>query len=175
MMAVGPGARAGYLRRVVTIRSARLADEADLSRLDFETTWMFSTIRAVPTEPRPFFGADTAPEDVLVAELDGAVVGYVRLVHPTPFPASAHVLMIAGLGVDPAFGRRGIGRALVLGVLDVARERGVRRVTLRVLGPNEGARALYESCGFVVEGVQRGEFHLDGRDIDDWFLAYQVT
>jgi len=32
-------------------------------------------------------------------------------------------------------------------------------------------RRLYESCGFVVEGVLRGEFHVDGRDVDDVLMA----
>lgn len=157
------------------IRGARPEDEAELSRLDFATTWTFSTIRALPAEPRPFLGADTRPEDVLVAEEDGRLVGYLRLVPATPFAASAHVLMIAGLGVDPEHARRGIGQALVEGAKSTARERGARRLTLRVLGPNTGARALYERCGFVVEGVMRGEFHLDGRDVDDVVMAYRIT
>lgn len=175
MITRGRSPRAGYLRCVVTIRTARLEDEADLSRLDFATTWTFSTIRAVPTQPRPFLGKDTSPGDVLVAEDDGVVAGYLRLTHPTPFPSSRHVLLVSGIGVDPAHTRRGIGRALVEAAIAEARTRGMRRLTLHVLGPNAAARALYESCGFVVEGVQHGEFHLEGQDVDDWLLAYQVT
>jgi len=40
-----------------------------------------------------------------------------------------------------------------------------------VLGPNAAARRLYDSCGFVVEGVLRSEFHVDGEDIDDVLMA----
>jgi ribosomal protein S18 acetylase RimI-like enzyme len=82
------------------------------------------------------------------------------------------VLHVSGLGVDPALQRRGVGRALVEGAIATARERGMRRLTLRVLAHNTAARELYASCGFVVEGVMRGEFHLDGRDIDDVLMAY---
>lgn len=44
-------------------------------------------------------------------------------------------------------------------------------MTLRVLGPNQSARALYESCGFVLEGVLRGEFVLEGCEVDDELMA----
>jgi RimJ/RimL family protein N-acetyltransferase len=40
-----------------------------------------------------------------------------------------------------------------------------------VLGPNAAARALYESCGFTVEGVLREEFLLDGQYVDDVLMA----
>jgi ribosomal protein S18 acetylase RimI-like enzyme len=156
---------------VVTIRSAQPADEAELVRIDLAAETTRSTIRPLTGEPRPF----DFDGDVLVAEVDGALAGYVRLVHPTPFPSSAHVLYVNGLAVDPAVQRRGVGRALVEAAKDRARERGMRRLTLRVLAPNEAARALYAACGFVVEGVFRGEFHLDGEDVDDLFLAYRVT
>ena len=36
---------------------------------------------------------------------------------------------------------------------------------------NPGARRLYERAGFVVEGVLRGEFVLDGVPVDDVLMA----
>ncbi len=44
-----------------------------------------------------------------------------------------------------------------------------------MLGPNDAARALYESAGFVVEGIQRDEFFLDGRYVDDVLMALDLT
>ena len=52
-----------------------------------------------------------------------------------------------------------------------AARRGARKVTLRVLGTNAVARRLYARCGFVEEGVLRDEFVLDGRFVDDVFMA----
>ena len=52
-----------------------------------------------------------------------------------------------------------------------AARRGARKLGLRVLGGNASARALYASAGFVVEGVLRDEFWLDGRFVDDVFMA----
>lgn len=160
---------------MVTIRPARLDDDEALALLDHATWSTLSAISPRPATPRRFFTAQSDVRAVLVAEVEGRVRGYVRLVHPTPFPASEHVLEIRGLSVDPALQRRGVGRALVEAAIATARQRGMRRLTLRVLAPNAGARALYEACGFVVEGVLRGEFCLEGRDVDDVLMAYAIT
>ena len=112
-----------------------------------------------------------ANADVLVAEHDGVVAGYVRLGEGFGIPAHRHVVVIDGLAVDPDRQRLGIARQLVEAAVAEARRRGARKVTLRVLGPNTGARRVYERCGFVVEGVLRGEFHVDGVDVDDVLMA----
>jgi ribosomal protein S18 acetylase RimI-like enzyme len=112
-----------------------------------------------------FFEKDP-PEDVLVAELDGEVVGYVKLRRPTALSAHRHVLQVGGLAVDPAVQRRGVGRVLVVAAIEEA-----RRLTLHVLATNHGARALYAHCGFAVEGVRRGEFLLEGEYVDDVLMA----
>jgi ribosomal protein S18 acetylase RimI-like enzyme len=52
------------------------------------------------------------------------------------------------LFVSPEARRGGVGRALVIGALDRARERGCRRVELDTNQDNDRAIALYESVGF---------------------------
>jgi ribosomal protein S18 acetylase RimI-like enzyme len=140
-------------------------------RID-RATWTTATSPSPsPADGAPFFGARTAPGDVLVAEVEGAVAGYISIRPATELQASSHVQHVTGLAVDPALQGRGVGRSLVEAAVAEAGRRGARRLTLRVLGPNTAARRLYESCGFVVEGVLRGEFHLDGEDIDDILMA----
>lgn len=110
-----------------------------------------------PTPPYPpFFDDRHRPEDFLVAEDGGRLLGYIRLARPTPLASNAHVLQIQGFAVAGEARGRGVGRALVRAAVDRARERGARRLTLRVLGHNAPARALYESEGFAVEGVLPG-------------------
>lgn len=46
----------------------------------------------------------------------------------------------------------GLGRALVAQAVEVARERGCRRIELDVHEHNAGARRLYESLGFARKG-----------------------
>ena len=159
------------------VRPARAADGRDLARIDL-ATWSPATSPAPPpAEPAAytFFDERTTPADVLVAELDGAVAGYVKLRPVTPLPAHAHVLLIGGLAVDPALHGHGAGRALLDAAVREARARGARKVTLRVLGSNARARRLYERCGFVVEGVLEREFLLDEAYVDDVFMALHLT
>jgi ribosomal protein S18 acetylase RimI-like enzyme len=158
----------------VATRPARPDDEARLTRIDRATWSPLTSPAPVPGDGWTFFSAGTSPEEVLVAEVGGAVAGYVKLGHPTPLDASRHVLMINGLAVDPELQGRGVGRALLEAALAEARRRGARKLSLRVLGDNERARALYERAGFEVEGVLRAEFHLDGRDVDDVLMARSV-
>ena len=78
----------------------------------------------------------------LVAEEDGAVVGYV-VAH-----AAADEGEILNLGVAPSHRRRGVGRALVERVLALLVQQGVRVVYLEVRESNAVARRLYQSLGF---------------------------
>jgi GNAT superfamily N-acetyltransferase len=55
---------------------------------------------------------------------------------------------ITAVEVDPAHRRAGLGLAITVAACAEAVARGVRQVFLQVAVDNEGARALYERCGF---------------------------
>lgn len=161
----------------ITVRPATPADDAMLLQID-RLTWSTQSSPA----PAPdwsartsFFSGEHGPGDFLMAELDGEVVGYIGLHQHIDSPSHAHVLTIDGLAVLPAAQGQGAGRALVQAAVALAAERDARKVTLRVLAHNTEARRLYERCGFVVEGVLEGEFHLDGRDVDDVLMARSLS
>ena len=159
----------------LTVRLGRSDDEAALSRIDRATWSELNAPGPWREEPLPFFNERVRPEDVLVAERDGTVVGWAKIEHPTPFPSSEHVWAITGLAVDPAAQGAGVGQALIEALADEARSRGGRRLTLRVFAPNEVARRLYERCGFEVEGVLRGEFRVGDEYVDDVFMAKRLV
>jgi len=160
---------------VTTIRPARAADDAALVGID-DAAWN-DTSSPAPTPPpgRAFFDEDRTPDGVLVAERDGAVVGYVVLGRGFPLASHAHVLVLKEIAVDVDAVGTGIGEALVRAAVAEARRRGARRLTLRVLTTNPVAQRLYTRCGFAVEGVLRGEFHLGGRYVDDALMAIDLT
>jgi putative acetyltransferase len=104
-----------------------------------------------------------------VAELDGRVVGmaglYVRA-------GKAHHSAWVGLMVHDELHGRGIGRALLERLLDLAdRWLGLVRVDLTVLDDNQPARRLYEQLGFVLEGTQRKGSFVDGAFHDVLMMA----
>jgi ribosomal protein S18 acetylase RimI-like enzyme len=148
------------------IRPAAPHDEPALRALDLATWSRLSSPAPPPPPEQPF---DVA--GVLVAELDGALAGYVKLGPVLPLESARHVLEVKGLAVTPARRRRGAARALLDAAAREAAARGARRLTLRVLAPNAHARALYAACGFEVEGVLRELFLLDGRYVDDVLMT----
>lgn len=157
------------------IRFAVPEDDEALGRLDRDT-WSYLHAVKGPEQPpyAPFFTDRFGPRDHLVAELDGRVVGYIRLGRPTPLPANAHVRQVQGLAVADAARGHGLGRTLVRAAIEEATRQGARRITLRVLGHNTPARKLYEAEGFVVEGVLPGEFLLDGEYVDDVLMGQEL-
>ncbi|PZT74701.1 MULTISPECIES: GNAT family N-acetyltransferase [unclassified Streptomyces] len=159
------------------VRRAVAGDGPALGELD-RATW--STLHAVQPRPQPpyapFFDERHPPREILVAEMPGAAgepepAGYIRFVPPTPLPCNTHVRQIQGLAVAHRARGRGVGRALIRAACVAARGEGANRMTLRVLGHNAPARALYESEGFTVEGVLPGEFFLNGRYVDDVMMG----
>ncbi|MFE7133520.1 GNAT family N-acetyltransferase [Streptomyces sp. NPDC057638] len=156
------------------IRHARPADADALGELDRETWSPVHAVLPRPVPPyAPFFDANHRPEDFLVAEEVGsrAVLGYIRLVPPTPLASNQHVRQIQGLAVADRARGHGIGRSLLRAACGEARRQGAVRITLRVLSHNTPARALYEAEGFTVEGVLPGEFRIEGRYVDDVIMG----
>jgi GNAT superfamily N-acetyltransferase len=91
---------------------------------------------------------------VLVARLDGRIVGTVQVDAPWP-PNQPHRLDVGKLLVHPAARRRGIARALMLALEDLARSRGRTLLTLDTV-TGSAAEALYRSLGYVAVGTIPG-------------------
>ncbi|GAA3233002.1 GNAT family N-acetyltransferase [Actinocorallia longicatena] len=156
------------------IRKAVLGDEQALADLDWRTWAPDNSIAPKPVRGPHFFDRFHLPEHFLVGELDGRVVGYLRLIQPVLQPSGDHVRQIQGFAVDETARGRGIGRQLLEEACEETRRQGASRLTLRVLSVNTAARRLYEQVGFSVEGVLRGEFLIDGRYVDDVMMARTV-
>jgi ribosomal-protein-alanine N-acetyltransferase len=84
--------------------------------------------------------------------------GLAFLAQPPHVEAEVHTI-----GVDPVYQGRGIGRALLRGLLAVADAQHAT-VFLEVRTDNEAARALYESEGFAVVGLRRRYYQPSGAD-----------
>ncbi|ELY4034475.1 ribosomal protein S18-alanine N-acetyltransferase [Cronobacter sakazakii] len=69
------------------------------------------------------------------------------------------------IAVDPAFQRRGLGRALLEHLIEALEARDVLTLWLEVRVSNHAARALYESLGFNEATIRRNYYPTsDGRE-----------
>ena len=71
---------------------------------------------------------------------------------------------ITTFGVHPDWRRQGIGRQLLLSVVDLAVTLHARRMTLEVRASNDAAQTLYRSFGFEVVGRRPRYYTDDGED-----------
>ena len=161
-------------RRDLVVRRGRPDDEPDLLALD-RVAWPPGTGFPSAVATGTFYGGRYPADAHLVAEQAGRLVGYLRLGAPTPLPENRHVLSVDGLAVAPDARRLGVGTALLDAAVSLAGQRGVRRLRLRVLSTNPGAQAFYERRGFVAEGLLRGEFLVDGEEVDDVLMALPLA
>jgi ribosomal protein S18 acetylase RimI-like enzyme len=149
-------------------------DERALAAID-HATWS-PAVSPVPLWPLdvPFFNDHTAPQDILVAHQGEHIVGYVKLRPARIAASSGHVQEINGFAVAPAHQGRGFGHLLLDAARQEAINRGARRVTLRVLGSNSRAQALYLAHGYQIEGRLKGQFLLQGHYVDDVLMALEL-
>lgn len=99
--------------------------------------------------------AEVQPADMVLGAFNGArLAGVVGLSFETREKAR-HKAHLFGMYVPSEFRKAGIGKALVLAVLQNARKRpGVKLVQLTVTQGNDAAQGLYERCGFVPFGIE---------------------
>ncbi len=96
--------------------------------------------------------AEGAARVSLVAEEEGTLGGFLiaRFI--------SDECELENVVVAEAFRRRGLGSKLIRALIDAANDRGVARIFLEVRESNTAARALYEKCGFTIQG-QRTSYY----------------
>jgi len=106
----------------------------------------------------------------LVALIDGQVVGQLSL-HQHQNPRRNDVATF-GMAVHNDFHNRGVGRALMAAMIELADNwLGVRRIEMEVWADNAAAIHLYEKFGFSIEGTGRQFARKAGALVDAHFMA----
>ncbi|MGH8792019.1 MAG: GNAT family N-acetyltransferase [Stackebrandtia sp.] len=157
----------------VKVRPAAAEDDAALVDVE-KTSW--TSAEGFPSLREPdrtsFIDDDRNRLDVLfVAELDGEVVGYIRLAPLAEVDECAHVLNVPGLAVAPRARGRGVAAAMLAFAEGLGRSRGARKIQLGVFSTNAGAVRVYERAGFEVEGRLRDQYRIDGEYVDAIVMA----
>lgn len=129
----------------VTIREARAEDAQALARLNREE--MGYDYPLDKTKEKLSLLLESGKDKILVAELDGAVVGYVHLNDYDVLYAD-HMKNIMGIAVSSSCRRMGIGGKLLSAAEGWARETGADGVRLVSGESRTGAHAFYRSLGY---------------------------
>jgi ribosomal protein S18 acetylase RimI-like enzyme len=87
------------------------------------------------------------PEWFLVGEIDGRVAASVMAGY------EGHRGWINYLAVDPAFRRRGLGRALMAETERLLRAAGCPKISLQIRSGNAAVAAFYQGLGFAPDDV----------------------
>lgn len=110
-----------------------------------------------PDVIHPDQGNSTVPDPPLAQQLEQQVLGFGC---SWAILDEAHITLLA---VAPPYQRQGLGKWLLLQLLQGACDRGLQRATLEVRVSNLIALKLYESLGFKIAG-QRRRYYTDGED-----------
>ncbi len=114
----------------------------------------------VPWSERSFKAELARPEssEWRVAEENGEVVGYGGLLQ---VGREGH---LTNLAVEETHRREGIATQLLAELIELAKRRGIRCLTLEVRESNEVALKLYETFGFHVVGRRKRYYSEDNED-----------
>ena len=94
----------------------------------------------------------------VLCQREGKSIGYV-IYWELPDELDIH-----NVAVHPRYRRQGVARTMLGEIIENARKRGLRRMTLEVRTSNDAAQTLYRSLGFRVCGLRKGYYSDNGED-----------
>lgn len=144
--------------RAVEIRPATIADAAATAAIyNAEVTGStvtFDLVTRTIAEQEAWLSARSGALEVVVAELDGEVAGFASLSTYKDRPAY-RTTVEDSVYVHQDHRGRGVGRAVLTEILDVAAARGFHTVIARIVAGHQASIALHASLGFETVGVER--------------------
>ena len=150
------------------VRPFSQRDLADCHRLWAELTQTHRDLYGDPeiggADPGSAFDghvAEAGEEGILVAEVDGRVVGLAGLLVHDGGRGELEPVVVA-----EAFRGQGIGGRLTDAVIAAARARGLRRLTVRPVGRNGAAIRFFHGAGFDILGRLDLQLELQADRID---------
>ncbi len=134
------------------LRNAMVSDARALAKLNREE--MGYDFPVEETGKKLQASLENPEKKILVAEIQGRVVGYVHLESYDVLYAP-HMKNVMGIAVAGEFRRQGVGKALLTAGETWARETGAVAVRLVSGDARKGAHAFYQSLGYTGNKLQR--------------------
>ena len=153
----------------VAIRRSQLSDAAAITHIYNEA--ILTTVTTMDTEPKTpeertqWLQSHDDRHPVLVAEVDGTVVGWASLTQWSDRPAYGATAETS-FYVHSTHRGRGIGRKLKEAILDEARRLGYHTLIARITAGSIESVHLNESTGYVHVGTLREVGRKFGRLLD---------
>jgi len=135
---------------IAPLTVARLDEVVAIERLSFSDPWSREMFRSELE-----VGGGTYAR---IAERDGSVIGYLLAVLIVD---EAH---LGNLAVHPSERRSGVGQMLLDDLMETARKRGIKRVTLEVRESNDNARKFYYQNDFIDIAMRKNYYRNPSED-----------
>lgn len=154
---------------VMDIRAASPADQPRIleiyNREVLVSTATYDTVPRTDAEQRAWFAVHGSDYPVLVADMDGKVVGWAALSPWSDRAAYSRTVEVSAY-VDEEHRGKGVGRRLLNALIDAGRARGYHVLLARISADNEGSVRLHARLGFSVAGTLREVGEKFGRTLD---------
>lgn len=131
--------------------------------------------QATPVETIALRFRDTAGGNFTLGAFDdGKLAGIATFVRETGLK-ERHKGRILGVYVTLAHRRKGIGRALIVALLERAKQdSSLEQILLAVATGQNAARQLYRECGFETYGTEPNALKVGGTDIDEDHMILRI-
>ncbi|MGH9293861.1 MAG: GNAT family N-acetyltransferase [Acidimicrobiales bacterium] len=151
------------------VRRAVPADSESIRAIyNVEVTTSTATLDLVartPGEQAAWMADHCGVYPAIVAEIEGAIVGFASLSPYRPRPGYATAVEDSVYVAGDHRGK-GVGRALLSAAVDTARSHGFHSVIGRIVGDQQASIALHRTCGFEILGVEKQVGRKFGRFLD---------
>jgi len=158
----------------IIVRPLRMSDADDIHEIMHMPMVLWGTLNLPSKTADEWYATikDWAADEhthVFVADIDGKVVGTISLL--VGKGRESHMGRIT-MAVHDAYQGQGIGKMLMLTVIDLAEKRlSLVRLELEVFTDNERAIRLYKHFDFEIEGTKRCDAFRDGNYIDSYVMG----
>jgi phosphinothricin acetyltransferase len=133
------------------------------------STTLFDMVPRTLDEQVQWIDDHSGGHPALVAEIEGAIVGFASLSTFRSRPAYSTTVEDSVYLTEGHEGR-GIGRNLLEELLRLAAAHGFHSVIARITGENDASIALHTTCGFQVVGTEREV----GRKFGQWLDVVEM-
>lgn len=126
--------------RFEALKSEHLSQIVEIEKNTFDEPWTLGMLLPELENENAYY---------LVGLIDDSVICY------GGFHKVLDEAQIANIAVREDMRGQGLGRLLMQKLLELAKQNGIKAITLEVKDSNEPAVRLYKSLGFKVEGVRK--------------------